>query len=813
MFKPSFFSQPPARKKTPRSLILSILPAVMIALGLLVYGLFQPEIGQAQQPPLPPVQPGGGFEAATVDALFTIRGLAGKCVSFGRGPYENNRPVLLADCNGSSVEQIRVYELSGRGNMRREVQLRAGEKCIGAMGNFIVPNVPIALQDCNGTRGQIFALDGDSMIFAQERGFVIEAKNARGLSGTPLVVGERDLDDSEFWSFTAVDGSDDRPTSGFVRATNAYELSQRLQHATWGTVIEIDGDATIEIFETLSVPSGVTLRGDRRGLARGAELHWPNMSLPGPMLAVNGDYARITALRFRGPTRDKGADSEWVNGVFAPERFYSIIDHNEFSDWQWAGVYVAGDSNSDACPAVRNTNPSSRPQRVRIARNFFHHNQRNNLGYGVGVYLGAYPLIEGNAFLSNRHAIAADGEANTGYRALMNLVLADSPEQGNFIYSWHEHDFDMHGYVADDHNYGGIAGWYTHIAWNSFLGGNRDNFSLRGVPCYLAEFHRNVSMRDRSGSLEYYLPPPGYGPLPNWLNLQDNKFEHPNPTDRLGVGDFDGDGKQDAFLATGAAWYYAPGGKAEWRYLKNSLAELDDLLLGDFDGDGRTDVLTQSGRDWIVSWGGVYRGERINAQDGRISDYHAADFNGDGRDDVFYANGNAWYLSLGASSPYSLFAASSHRTKDLRFGDFNGDGKTDVFGVVGDFWRVVYGGGSSWAILRAKLTDNVNDLVVADFNGDGRADVAGSNRDYPFYDWRISSAGVTGWTTLRNNATTALIAVPAIGQFDATAGADVLFWPGKFFAQMSIMVLKEENSLNIASAGTGDERHSRQDMR
>ena len=61
-------------------------------------------------------------------------------------------------------------------------------------------------------------------------------------------------------------------------------------------------------------------------------------------------------------------------------------------------------------------------------------------------------------------------------------------------------------------------------------------------------------------------------------------------------------------MATGAAWYFAPGGTAEWRYLNAMTEVTGSLLFGDFDGDGRTDVFTQHGRDWLVSWGGARTG-------------------------------------------------------------------------------------------------------------------------------------------------------------------------------------------------------------
>jgi hypothetical protein len=79
----------------------------------------------------------------------------------------------------------------------------------------------------------------------------------------------------------------------------------------------------------------------------------------------------------------------------------------------------------------------------------------------------------------------------------------------------------------------------------------------------------------------------------------------PNPTNHLGVGDFDGDGVQDLFLATGITPYYSSAGKTEWRFLSAKTEKLNDIRFGDFDADGRTDVFTQIGDDWMVSWGGV----------------------------------------------------------------------------------------------------------------------------------------------------------------------------------------------------------------
>jgi len=368
---------------------------------------------------------------------------------------------------------------------------------------------------------------------------------------------------------------------------------------------------------------------------------------------------------------------------------------------------------------------------------------------------------------------------------------------------WHSQDFDVHG--IGDNGYGGSGGMYFEIAQNTFLGTDRENFELRGTPCQRVEFHDNVSRR-------HYFPvrvdrtaDPLYPAIVNDVDsskvaVWNNQFGAGNPTSRFGVGDFDGDGRDDLFLATGAAWYYSPGGVAEWRYLNSQTDALGNLRFGDFDGDGRTDVFTMHGRDWVVSWGGRSNWEKINESDPRLSDFVIGDFDGDHRADVFYADGQAWYVSYGGVTPFKLVDTSSFRIPDLLFGDFNGDGKTDIFSVANNAWSVTYGGTVNWSTLRSKLSDSVAGLIVADFNGDGRADIARSDCHFlGGCDWQVSYGGTSNWITLRS-ADDPLSQSAAIGRFAGNRGVDVLLW--------------HDDYLDIATGGSGTpKRQSNQDMR
>ena len=754
-----------------------------------------------------------GYSLAPV--TFEVRGLAGKCLDFGAAPQVAGSPVFLYGCNGTIAQQVRIVEI----NARHEVKLFAGTKVIGVKQNIlnqlgttfataaattVETEIPLELQsEANpalaSAAGQVFALDGDSIIWAANRELVVKVKNARGANRTPLVLGKRELADNEFWHFTSNYGASVRPTKGFVQVSTAIEFVSAIQQAAWGTVIEVAADVNLQNVSTLSIGAGVTIRGNRSGTNLGPELWVPQYI--NSTLEIVGERVRITGVRLRGPSRSTDSDLLRVDGIHVPDSLKTIIDHNDLSDWTGSAINVLGGDETEACDPRDHRDPRTRPQNVIIVRNFMHHNQRQSGGYGVCASTGGFPFIEGNTFVSNRHAIAADGRAQTGYRALANLVLSDTPWQTKgYVPLWHAHDFDMHG--RGDNGFGGVAGQYVEIAGNTFLGTKgivdrwHENFDLRGEPCNLVEFHHNVSLQSQGDAVACS----DCGNGINKLKIFNNQFDSANPTNRLGVGDFDGDGKDDLFLATGAAWYYAPAGNAEWRFINAQTEKTDNLLFGDFDGDGRTDVFTQHGDNWDVSWGGASKWETINHSGARMKDFAIGDFVGDKRADVFFADGNTWYSSDGGVGLFAPLDTSSFRVSDLRFGDFNGDGKTDVFGVVSGNWMVSYSGTSGWTYLRSRLSDSVANLIVADFNGDGRADVTTLTLSYPnSLAWKVSYGGTGNWTTLRTYGQP-FPTFTVIGRFNGDRSADMLFWHDNYF--------------DISANGSGTpQRQSRQDMR
>src|SRR5262249_1860517 len=395
---------------------------------------------------------------APANNTFYVRSYCGKCLAYGAPPPKrepvspivstgapaqaNSSPVFIYDCNrhrtvASDIlvdaipQQVRVEEI----NDRHEVILHAGSKVIGVTANFLIEQAPLELQDENRSAGQGFAFDGDSIILAADGNLVAKVQGKRGKNRTPLALGRRDLDDAEFWTFTATDGSTRRPTSGFVRVpqaqepqAQAWELWSAIHQAQPGTVIEVEASIDLTHLHNLKIPAGGTIRADRRGANPGPELR-TQYDRDETMLEIAGDDVRITGLRLRGPSRSLDQHQPNITGIRAPDEYLrSIIDHNDLSDWPGAGVGVDGDRlpGGAVLPggghvfASRSSN-NYPPHTVRVARIFIHHNQREGLGYGVVAGEGGPPSFKGNPFYLNRHAIAADGTALSGYSAFFNL--------------------------------------------------------------------------------------------------------------------------------------------------------------------------------------------------------------------------------------------------------------------------------------------------------------------------------------------------------------------------------------------------------
>ena len=205
---------------------------------------------------------------------------------------------------------------------------------------------------------------------------------------------------------------------------------------------------------------------------------------------------------------------------------------------------------------------------------------------------------------------------------------------------------------------------------------------------------------------------------------------------KYGVCDFDGDGIDDLFLATGKTWWYSSSGKFPWSFMSAKNGRPDEFRLGYIDKDLRCDVLTQRGGQLLYSSGGYGEWQSLGMFDVPLKEVTFGRFDPAQTDTrpgatrltthAFWQRSDTQWLvvplaSLSQSSrPAWKEVASSG--KKLQFGDFTGDGVTDVLAVVGGHWAISESAQKEWRQLNPKLGDAVDSLKIANMDIDDNID-------------------------------------------------------------------------------------------
>jgi len=555
----------------------------------------------------------------------------------------------------------------------------------------------------------------------------------------------------------------------------AVQLRDRLADPTFAGTIFIPSGMTIRLFTIhgLGVGSCVTIKGTRNGLDPGALLISENRYVPGAVFEVTGDNVRIEGLRFRGPvtTDDRDPMDHSVHAIgISGDASRVLIDNNVFEFWSvGVSVFRAWPGPWDA--TIEKSDCRDKAPLISITRNYFNRNAVENLGYGVGVFRGC-TRIYGNLFNKNRHAVAASGETSydggtlhgKGYIARYNYVLEGGFTECAYGFCYWNQHFDVHG--TGSGGYGGDAGEYVVIASNTIRGeqtygvdATRAAFMLRGRAAILASFHDNVVVHDNAGEAVRLKAGEDCRVMKNGtiqyshdlcnLKVAQNRYDT-DTKNQLAVGDFDGDGRDDVFLANGTAWWYSSAGLTEWRFLQASNLRISDLRFGRFNHDARTDVLFSDGVNWWVSMGGVRLPQLLRNDGARLTDCVFGEFDGDGLTDALRADGWTWSLSSGGSGPWILKQENRVRAADLRVGDFTGDGIIDeVFWIESHKWHLWHPTVNLVSEDTAKpvLDSDMDLLVVADFDGDRRADLAKTDGDA----WIWLRGGTYSWALLRDS--------------------------------------------------------------
>jgi hypothetical protein len=497
----------------------------------------------------------------------------------------------------------------------------------------------------------------------------------------------------------------------------------------------------------------------------------------------DSDNININSFRIQGPDFDSmDGDDKLEQGLVIDSCLGVDISNMEFSGWSGAAIYVA-DANG------RQLGPDT----VKIHDNFIHHNQHvGGNGYGVDHAEGAWSRIEHNVFDNNRHAITSSGKPGTGYMANENLVLAGGGHHDTFFNSYTQL-FDVHGDAncpdiwPFQHTWQcGNAGdqyWFTN---NAFQYTNDHAIKIRGTPRIQDIISGNVftqgSQDDAIGVTQGYTN----------ISVGQNTYGV-NTFGEYGVCDFDGDGKDDLFLATGASFWFMSAGKMQWTYLSNYTERLNQVRLGDFDGDHRCDVLAinHGTNNWEIASGGSGPWTALpgNFAGIPIEELATGDFDGDHVTDIFRRDpdGQWWAISPGRWG-WTALESSSTPLDHLRFGDFDGNGITDVLGSNGGQWAISWGGRTAWQSVGTGVNDDLSHVYVANVDGVPGDDVVRyTTPSFANGRWDVSSGARTGWSTLSSftfpsvpGSTDPTLLYPAayartfLGRFSGGAAADLL---------------------------------------
>jgi hypothetical protein len=600
------------------------------------------------------------------------------------------------------------------------------------------------------------------------------------------------------------------------RVETPDQLEQVLRSDFVGCVV-VAKDKFLNMTGRSSIPinSGVWLKGERGDLGSRPSLFTdakcadPSASPPESeackrysLFQITGNNVSVTGLHLRGPAMgSRSSDQPYVHAVEvtadpdAKQGRGIYVGESEFDEWTGAGV------------EIRSTRVARTPDQylpewarltkedaglIRVERNFFHHNARENGGYGVSVDRGAFATIMGNVFDFNRHAVTSDGFAHTGYIARFNYVLEGGFKQDSY-YNQH---FDVHG--TNDTNgdnkttgYGGTAGEDYEVAFNAIRGAQnyycfiiclktRPALMLRGKPTIEMRFDANAAVHDdldAAVSLKMDKGDSGWGEDHEQFNFKaaGNQFSVDHPGE-LATGDFDGDGRTDVFAATGTAWFFSRAGQGPWEFLRPSNKLTRELGFADIDNDGIADVLYRDEAGvlgFFKSGQGAWK--PLTTTPVPMRELRFGDFEGDGLTDIFYTHNGQWQVWYGGLKDWRPTQTSGFAITDFLFGEFDALKGTDVAVITGGKWQISSGATAPWTELNSLRRPSFRGAVVADFDGDGRSDIA---FDEGRQTWSCSSGGAGPLRSLRegDGQSTAYpeLSQLLVGHFDGDPRAEVV---------------------------------------
>jgi hypothetical protein len=408
-------------------------------------------------------------------------------------------------------------------------------------------------------------------------------------------------------------------------------------------------DINMSGFAEIALESGQAIRAragcERSTTSRGPRIYVTDKRARGtPLFAIRDSNVVLSGFRLEGPNPEIGtgtADREYgiqvspnddskpttaSNPDGAPRHLLHGVRIANMEIFHWSGAGIDLKDTQAVHPQGRMTLASAAG--VLIEGNYIHHNRHyDGFGYGVNVGRGAYALVRTNVFEQNRHAIAGDSVSDdkrdfSGYLFQDNLILPGGGlhcREGWVEVCWRTHQIDMHG-TKDDPLGGskccGTAGETMLIERNTILyrGGPRAvgvgplskevwesglAIKIRGNPLgrvlvdgnVFAHGSKGAAIAQNGDGLRQNADGQWVPSITNPVQVTKNNRWRAKPLQKLKQCDFDGDGVNDDFMATGVTWWLRPAATRQWRYLSTKTEQIGALTLRDMDGDGKCDVV------------------------------------------------------------------------------------------------------------------------------------------------------------------------------------------------------------------------------
>jgi gamma-glutamylcyclotransferase (GGCT)/AIG2-like uncharacterized protein YtfP len=226
------------------------------------------------------------------------------------------------------------------------------------------------------------------------------------------------------------------------------------------------------------------------------------------------------------------------------------------------------------------------------------------------------------------------------------------------------------------------------------------------------------------------------------------EFTYGRTSDRLSVGDWDGNGTDTLAVRRGSTYYLSntlTSGNADRVVAFGSSSDV--TYVGDWDGNGTDTFAVRRGSVFYIrNSPGSGPHERSLAFGRASDDVLVGDWDGNGRDDVAVRRGNTFFFRTSpGNGPADRTATYGRAGDEILVGDWNGDGR-DTLGVRRGFTyllrNAITTGDADVVVSYGRATDRI---LVGDWNGDGE-DTLGVRRPPEFWETQIP---IASYGTLR----------------------------------------------------------------